>query len=505
MPPADVQTSVAALEKWLAQQQRVAHINRFGGSYWFYATVRNDSNVTRWVIEPHSGLTEYAQVYVYLPGMAAQSFTTGYHTDNPYMLHYGGDVTLPQGATAQVLLRIESRYFTHPLSIFVSTQASYRKTVITENVWILSALGAMLTLALYNLFIFIGIRDRSLLYYALYLLAAVVAWGSLFNIPAQWLGWRDLRWSFVAFLLMVVFNTLFYLEFLQLRRHAPRLARLSRYTILLALVLLPISFLVLPYASTIVTAVVSFSLILALWAGVIRLSQGYHPARYFLAAFVALLIPSLLVLPYNLRLVEHAVRMDRLLALIGSAADAILLAFALADKIRLLARKKDDYLAQLNRALGQASTDHLTGIANRFAFDHALGALSADAAQQVMLVIIDLDGLKRINDEHGHAYGDALLREFARQLQTLSSTGMSVFRLGGDEFSVIGQAHDEDMVRQAMLRFEGELRAAGFTDCGISYGIAFGTEGASGSQLLTHADTRMYLHKTSKRSSPPER
>jgi diguanylate cyclase (GGDEF)-like protein len=419
------------------------------------------------------------------------------------MLHYGSDITLPRGSSAHVLLRIDSRYFARLPGIDIQTKAEYRRTVISENVLALFALGALLTLALYNLFMFLGTRDKALLYYALYLLAATAGWGLTFHIPAQWLGWHGLQWHYLPFFLMVVFNTLFYIEFLQLREANPRLAWAGYANLVLALVLLPVCFIAMSWAHTLATIVISISLTLALIAGLVRLWAGYLPARYFLAAFLALLLPALVILPANLGLSQDMVRNPELIALLGSTADAILLAFALADKIRLLALEKDGYMVQLHRALDQASTDSLTGIGNRHAFDRTLSKLTAaDSSAGLMLVMIDLDGLKRINDERGHAHGDALLCEFSRQLQTLRDREMTVFRLGGDEFAVLGDMRHEDETRRDMRRFEERLHAAGFEGCGISFGIAFGSEITSSSQLLIHADARMYRHKSTKRDAP---
>jgi len=77
-----------------------------------------------------------------------------------------------------------------------------------------------------------------------------------------------------------------------------------------------------------------------------------------------------------------------------------------------------------------------------------------------------------------------------------------VFRLGGDEFAVLGERNQEDATRLAIGDMERRLHAAGFPNCGVSYGIAFGSEINSGTQLLMHADARMYLHKTTKKSPP---
>ena len=502
-PPA----SGAALAAWLARQKQVERVSLFGGSYWFHATVQNDTLQSRWVIDPTGTLMERIEVRVYSEGRPVQSFVTGYGTAGTYMLHYGGNVELPPGAVAQVLLRIESRYFARYPSIYVASQAGYRKTVVWENVLTLSALGAMAVLALYNLFVYFGVRDKAMLYYALYLVTATVSWGLTLHVGSDWLGWRGLPWHYVAFFLGAVFNSMFFLEFLRLREHAPRLAWFARCNIYVALALTPVCFLSVAYGHLLATVVISVTLSLALISGMIRLGQGFLPARYFLAAFFALLLPAILILPANVGLVPSVMRNIELFTLLGATTDAVLLAFALADKIRLLGREKDAYLQQLNDALTQASTDSLTGIGNRHAFDRALAAKTHVpndplASQRIMLVMIDLDGLKRVNDERGHAHGDSLLREFAQGLTVLRQDGMEVFRLGGDEFAVLGERYQEDVVRHTLALVERKLHEAGYPDAGISYGIAFGSEINSGSQLLMHADARMYLHKTAKRTQP---
>jgi len=497
----------AELNAWLSRQKPVERVSLFGGNYWFHAKVQNDTQQSHWVVDPTGTLMERVEVRVYTPGQPVQSFVTGYDATSSYMLHYGGNVEVAPGAQAQVLLRIQSRYFARYPSVYVASQAGYRKTVNSENVLTLCALGAMLTLALYNLFVYLGVRDRAMLYYALYLLVATAAWGLTLHVGSDWLGWRGLSWHYVAFFLGAVFNTMFFLEFLRLREHAPRLAWVARGNMFVALALMPVCFVSVAYAHLLATAVISVTLTLALVSGMIRLAQGYLPARYYLAAFFALLLPAVLILPANFGLVPSMVRNIELFTLLGATVDAVLLAFALADKIRLLGREKDEYLQQLNDALTQASTDSLTGIANRHAFDRAIAAMTAatpdsDAPQRTMLVMIDLDGLKRINDERGHAHGDGLLREFAQQLSALKSQGMGVFRLGGDEFAVLGERSQEDAARHAINQIERKLHEAGFPGSGISYGIAFGSEINSGSQLLMHADARMYLHKTAKRTAP---
>ncbi len=84
-----------------------------------------------------------------------------------------------------------------------------------------------------------------------------------------------------------------------------------------------------------------------------------------------------------------------------------------------------------------AATDHLTGLPNRFALQPRISELTHQAAvtgERVAVVAIDLDHLKEINDEHGHATGDAVLREVARRLRDCLAPFDSIYRFGGEEF-----------------------------------------------------------------------
>jgi len=505
-PPADVQR----LEPWLAGLRPVARVDLHGGRYWLHALVHNPSAVSQWVVDPHASLVERIRVRVLVPGQPAQGFESGYLAGQPeYPLHYGGDVTVPPGAVAHVLVRLESPYFARFPRVSLVPESAYRHAVLSEVVLTLAALGAIGTLAFYNLFVFFGTRDRALLYYSLYMLCAVVAWGLTFHLGAQWLHWHDLRWHYVSFFLFPVFNGLFFIEFLQLQRVSPGLTQATRLNIVLSLVLLPSCFLALPWAHSLATLVLSMSVVLALAAGWVSLASGFAPARYFLAAFLGLAVPASIILPANVGLIDTPVPNPELLTLLGSAADALLLAFALADKIRHLSRQKDEYLQRLNHALAQTRTDHLTGILNRHAFDQMLSQALApaggqeEAVPQVLLVMIDLDGLKAINDTHGHTQGDALLCAFARWLGTLRDGHTSVFRLGGDEFAVLAHASDEVRLRAALPLLEARLRADGFPQSGVSFGMAFGYEARTAEALVQRADRRMYAHKTGKRTDSP--
>ncbi len=143
-----------------------------------------------------------------------------------------------------------------------------------------------------------------------------------------------------------------------------------------------------------------------------------------------------------------------------------------------------------------ADNDGLTGLPNRRAFDRALE--SHQAAGPYAALMIDMDGLKLVNDKQGHERGDALLRAFAHALRAHYAPAQ-VYRFGGDEFAVLwpGLTPWDDLdplasVRSALM----QLRAGDFPDADASAGVAYSSElPGDASALLQLADTRMYQQK----------
>lgn len=165
------------------------------------------------------------------------------------------------------------------------------------------------------------------------------------------------------------------------------------------------------------------------------------------------------------------------------------------------ARKRAE--AELSR---QAVTDPLTGLGNRQAFlDSVQNHREAERAAPVGIVFIDLDGFKRINDDYGHAVGDAVLIEVAQRIAQIADAPDSVYRLGGDEFVVLStQAEAEGHVVGLANRLRAALTGiygTGTTPLflGASVGSTWGPT-HDVSQLLSDADAHMYRHKARRRS-----
>lgn len=151
-----------------------------------------------------------------------------------------------------------------------------------------------------------------------------------------------------------------------------------------------------------------------------------------------------------------------------------------------------------------ARHDALTGLLNRRAFDTMLASEDATTGS-FYLALIDLDGLKTVNDREGHARGDVLLETFAQSLSQQFRPEDRVYRLGGDEFAVVLRTPiallHEDAVHERVDVAVAGVRPAGFTHVGASVGIAtYPLDGGSAAAVLRLADERMYEHKRRKKS-----
>jgi signal transduction histidine kinase/CheY-like chemotaxis protein len=374
--------TVADLPRWRAALRPAAKVDLLGGSYWLVVAVRNDSTDPNWVLDANDTLIDVVDARLYGVDGSEQRVTTGYRASHDYLLHYGKAVTLTPGADYHLALRFSSPYYARTPVIALSAESDYRALVWRENVLIIGSLGALLALAIFNFFIVSFTRDRSTLFYALYIVAYGAAWAMTFHLPTDLFGFRMLELHYLPFFLLPVFSTLFYTRFLRLATIAPRLARASRINLVLPLVLMPSCFLALNWAHTLATVAISIWMVLALASGVTAWRKGYRPARYFVFGFVALMLPGLFILPANLGLTPALVGNAQLWTLLGGTLDGLLLAFALADRIRLMGstleqqvQERTADLTRSNLALTQAKNQAEAVSRHRIDF---LSAMSHD-------------------------------------------------------------------------------------------------------------------------------
>lgn len=164
---------------------------------------------------------------------------------------------------------------------------------------------------------------------------------------------------------------------------------------------------------------------------------------------------------------------------------------------------KQRYLAEIHRL---AYYDELTGLPNRKSFQDALRRASEASGGAFALMLIDVDDFKRVNDAHSHAVGDKYLTEIGLSLSRALADRGTLFRLGGDEFTVLAT---DFASKESVTPLLEDLRAAGggtfeidgnSIKSSVSIGVSFFPEnGRDGSEVLKKADLAMYRVKETRK------
>jgi len=185
---------------------------------------------------------------------------------------------------------------------------------------------------------------------------------------------------------------------------------------------------------------------------------------------------------------------------------------AAARRLTETARKTQELHAELAEARRQATTDPLTGLANRRGFDDALRAgLEEAATVPLALLVVDVDHFKAVNDTHGHQVGDDVLRLLATTLSQAVGKDALPARFGGEEFCVILRgaglqeaARTAEAIRariggaSLLIRQGGQYtgqhtgQRLGVT---VSLGLAMAAAGEAAAQLIERADAALYEAK----------
>ncbi|MBI5839040.1 MAG: diguanylate cyclase [Chloroflexi bacterium] len=154
--------------------------------------------------------------------------------------------------------------------------------------------------------------------------------------------------------------------------------------------------------------------------------------------------------------------------------------------------------------LEYASThDALTGLYNRAYFNEELARLERSRQFPISVVIVDVDEMKVINDNYGHAAGDAQLQRTARVLSAAFRAEDTAARVGGDEFSVLLPGTQTAVADRILARVRKTLASHNDDSEGyplsLSIGVSTANLGDSLTQALKEADDRMYREKQGKK------
>ncbi|MCG7530651.1 sensor domain-containing diguanylate cyclase [Psychrobium sp. MM17-31] len=422
----------------------------------------------------------------------------------------------------------------HPISYHEHNQSL---SIANGVIW-----GALLVMVFYNLVIFFRTRDKSYLYYVLYVFSMVMFLFSLKGYSFQYLWPEQTYWNdriIVLFLSgIVLFAGLFTESFLQIKERMPKF-----YYVVVAIYIGSfISMLIAPFVEFRTSVIYAISLSIfgcscGLFIGTYLWRQGVKAAKYYTISWWAMLCGGIVlalnkwqIIPVNM-LTENFI-------LIGSVFEAFLLSFALSEKyneekqLRLEAEhayavaqeninaqlnvKVKERTAQLEEALQKlkliSETDALTGLNNRRCIDDLIQQrfeYCIENQTYIAIVMLDIDFFKSFNDKYGHQTGDDCLIHVAGLLKKVAAENECVCgRLGGEEFSLIIEDSDKhtcrdiaqqvvDIIEQSKFMFEDKILKVTIS-AGIS--LIVPRDKAQIPELFSQADQALYKAKNNGRN-----
>lgn len=144
-------------------------------------------------------------------------------------------------------------------------------------------------------------------------------------------------------------------------------------------------------------------------------------------------------------------------------------------------------------------TDPMTKLLNREAFDTIINSTDRKK-NSYCIIVIDINGLKVLNDRFGHDAGDRLIKDFAEALQkSTQKYSCQCFRLGGDEFAILVENTTTDDVKTIINQLENNFRPPEVKGKSFAYGAAFCSPGDNLIAKFREADEKMYYDKEKSR------
>ncbi|MFC3031211.1 7TM diverse intracellular signaling domain-containing protein [Pseudoalteromonas fenneropenaei] len=323
------------IAQWAKALPKLESTALFGGRYWLVLDITNASMREELVLYPYNTVVSRIESRLYTR-TSVDRYVTGGNARNEFPFHYGNRIVLKPGEKYTLVTLFESDFFYTPTKLVLKPIEAFESQVVWENLIMTLCFGVGIVLGLYNLLIYVGSKDATHLYYAAFTACWVFAWSHFFHVSDQLFGVYSAHLHWLGFALTPITNILFYNNLLRLKDSHPHLAQASIFVGVIATMGVPFCILFPGFGflwSTLVTAV---ALCLGLYIGIKCILEGFKPARYFVLAYVAMAIPNMVGNLTNLGILPQLSVNLYLIGLMGTAADAMLLAFAVADKFRLL-------------------------------------------------------------------------------------------------------------------------------------------------------------------------
>lgn len=325
----------------------VPNLGLTGDAVWLRTRVRNSTDLERFHLCIDYADLDRVSVFVVYDGVPVPAGSKGQsvplHERSGHDPEFVFQVRIAPGSEATLLIRLESDKQIQ-LPVLLRSPDELISVRSGRNLTIGIYAGVMLVLALYNLFLLLSIRDRSYLFYVLYLVAVLATQLAFLGVGPFYLWAGNVWWSSHSTLILTLVTATLGMEFarnfINTRRYAPGLHRISvLFYVVFALCILAQQSGLPRIAYQAAQGLSGLSAVFTLTMAVVALRRGSRQALFFLLAWavflsavVVFVLKDVGILPYN-ELTIHAMP-------VGSAIEGVLLSFGLADRINILRREK---------------------------------------------------------------------------------------------------------------------------------------------------------------------
>lgn len=401
-----------------------------------------------------------------------------------------------------VYLRLES-LSALKLPVLLWQEKDFSQDFFIKNIGYGIFYGILIAMFFYNLFIAFVLRDKTYLYYVLYIFFMLIyqmdTHGYL-NIFLKMDYSLYMASFWVCLAAAFVFSCLFTASFLQVHEDERYLSGVFKGLILIALLQGSLGACghsiwanKLAYFLGMVEPV--FFIALAIY----KVVQGFHPARYYLLAWGILSIGIVLWIMSPYRTMALHILMT------ASAAEVILLSLALSARFKMMRLQELALTRNIDYYRDLSLTDELTGLYNRRYLKKKSWQKMLEAknsGEDLMLLVIDIDFFKRFNDTYGHWQGDQVLIRFSEVLLNILADEQMAFRFGGEEFVVLLPAVDKETALSVADRIRCDFSAEVFNPAvdkkvhvTLSIGVAALQANDTEASFFQRADKGLYQAK----------
>lgn len=174
------------IETLFEKKQPQSRTSFFGGSFWFVIKLENKTDLNELVLYSYNTLLSKIETRIYDMSNFDEPinrYTTGGIYPNEFAFHYGNRIELTPTRPYMLIAKFQSEYFYTPPKLVLSPYDDFFVKKTSYNMIMLLCFGVGIALGLYNFLIYLGDRDKTHLYYALFTACWVLAWSQFFHIP----------------------------------------------------------------------------------------------------------------------------------------------------------------------------------------------------------------------------------------------------------------------------------------------------------------------------------